>query len=184
MKLTITAKDTFVSQEVTKRIEGKAAKMERYFPEETEMIVRLRTQKNKRRVAEITVLIGSTTLRAEASADSDDVYMSVLEALSKLERQIHRYRTRLEKRLRDDAFKAHAPEYAEESVEDAAQEEEAPQLVRTKQFTVRPMSVEDAMMHLELLGHSFFVFVNMETERTNVIYARKDGGFGLLEPER
>ena len=62
-------------------------------------------------------------------------------------------------------------------------EEAAPQIVRRKTFPVRPMSVEDAAVQMEMLGHSFFAFVNIETERTNILYQRKDGGLGLLEPE-
>ena len=71
-------------------------------------------------------------------------------------------------------------EYAEEPV---SEQEDEPKVVRHKTFPVRPMSVEDAVMQMELLGHDFFVFVNAETDRTNVLYQRKDGGLGLLEPE-
>lgn len=106
--------------------------------------------------------------------------MAIDEALAKMERQIHRHRTKLSKRLREDAFVAAEPEYIEEG---EAVEEDAPKVVRRKQFPVRPMSLEDAILQMELLGHSFFVFVDIETERTNVIYLRKDGTLGLLEPE-
>ena len=82
--------------------------------------------------------------------------------------------------MREDAFVAAEPEYIEEG---EAVEEDAPKVVRRKQFPVRPMSLEDAILQMELLGHSFFVFVDIETERTNVIYLRKDGTLGLLEPE-
>ena len=97
-----------------------------------------------------------------------------------MERQIHRHRTKLAKRLREDAFAIEIPEYIEE--EEAAQES-GRKIVRRKTFPVRPMSVDDAIVQMELLGHSFFVFVNIETERTNVLYLRKDGDLGLMEPE-
>ena len=84
------------------------------------------------------------------------------------------------KRLREDAFAPAEPEFIEEA---EAIEEETPQIVRRKHYPVRPMSLEDAIMQMELLGHSFFVFVDIDTECTNVIYQRKDGSLGLLEPE-
>ena len=104
-------------------------------------------------------------------------------ALAKLERQIHKHRTKLGKRLREDAFKPGELEYDAASVETVSEDGPAPKVVRHKTFPVRPMSVEDAILQMELLGHSFFVFVNVETDRTNVLYLRKDGDLGLMEPE-
>ena len=104
------------------------------------------------------------------------MYASIDNVIAKLETQIHRHKTRLEKSLRyDDA----SPEY-----DDYDDEDEGPHIVRVKRFSMKPMSVEEAMLQLELLGHSFFVFTNAETDRINVIYARKDGNFGLIEPDR
>ena len=94
-----------------------------------------------------------------------------------------RHRTKLGKRLREDAFKPGELEYDAASVETVSEDGPAPKVVRHKTFPVRPMSVEDAILQMELLGHSFFVFVNVETDRTNVLYLRKDGDLGLMEPE-
>ena len=126
--------------------------------------------------------VGGVTLRAEASND-DNLYVSIDQALAKLERQIHKHRTKLDKRLKEDAFNPAELEYDAEAAEALEKEEAAPKIVRNKTFTVRPMSVEDAILQMELLGHSFFVFVNVETDRTNVLYLRKDGDLGLMEPE-
>ena len=180
MKTTITAKNMNVSPAVEARILKKIEKMERYFRTETEMLVRLRKEGVNRRIVEITVPFEGVMMRSEASSE-DNLYMSIDKALAKLEKQVHKHRTRLEKRLRDDAFKNIDFEFIEDapSAEDSAQR----QVVRTKQFPVRPMSAEDAAMQMELLGHAFFVFVNIDTERTNVLYLRKDGNLGLLEPE-
>ena len=113
-------------------------------------------------------------IRGEES--TGDMYASIDNVIAKLEKQIHRHKTRLEKSLRyDDA----SPEY-----DDYDDEDEGPHIVRVKRFSMKPMSVEEAMLQLELLGHSFFVFTNAETDRINVIYARKDGNFGLIEPDR
>ena len=164
-----------VSPGITNRIMKKTATMERYLKPDTQMYVRLRKERNQR-IAEITVPIDSVTLRAEAASE-DNLFMSIDKALAKLEKQILRHRTKLEKRLRAD-IPAEEPEFIEEA---PAQGER--QVVRTKTYTTRPMHVEDAILQMELLGHSFYVFINIETEQTNVLYLRKDGNLGLLEPE-
>ena len=179
MKTTITAKNMVVTNGINDRIMRKVSKMGRYLDQNTEIFVRLAREKNNRRTCEITVPVGGVTLRAEASND-DNLYVSIDQSLAKLERQIHKHRTKLDKRLREDAFKPGELEYDAEA---APAEETARKIVRTKTFTVRPMSVEDAVLQMELLGHSFFVFVNVETDRTNVLYLRKDGDLGLMEPE-
>ena len=179
MKLAIYGKNMQVTENITKRIEKKTNKMSRYLLPDTEMQVRMRKEKNDRRVVEITVPMGGNViLRAEAR-EQDNLFLAIDQALAKMERQIHRHRTKLEKRLREDAFKPELPEYIEEEVP----EEDGPKVVRHKTFPVRPMSVDDAIIQMELLGHSFFAFVNVETERTNILYQRKDGDLGLLEPE-
>ena len=182
MKTTITAKNMVVTPGIDERVMKKTSKMERYLNPNTEIFVRLGKEKNNRRTCEITVPFEGVVLRAEASND-DNLYVSIDQALAKLERQIHKHRTKLEKRLREDAFNPGELEYTAESAEAMEQGESARKVVRHKTFPVRPMSVEDAGMQMELLGHDFFVFVNADTDRTNVLYQRKDGGLGLLEPE-
>lgn len=178
MKTTITAKNMVVTPGITERIMKKTNKMERYLNDQTEMYVRLNKDKNGLRTVEITVPFEGVVLRAEAR-NEDNLYVSIDQALAKLERQIFKYRTKLEKRLRTGAFVATEPEYSEES----SQAEDLPKIVRHKTFPVRPMSLEDAILQMELLGHDFFVYVDQDTERTHVLYQRKDGNLGLLEPE-
>ena len=176
MKLTINARNMVVTPGITKRIEKKTETMGRYLWPETEMQIKLEKEKN-RRVAEITVPMGKNViLRSEASAD-DNLFLAIDKALAKMERQIRKHRTKLGKNLREEI--PDVPEYIEE---DQAEESER-KLVKRKTFPVRPMSVEDAIIEMELLGHNFFAFVNIDTERTNVLYLRKDGDLGLLEPE-
>ena len=171
MKTTITGKNMVVSPGVSERVLKKTSKMERYLNPNTEIFVRLTREKNNRRTCEITVPFEGVVLRAEASND-DNLYVSIDQALAKLERQIHKHRT-----------KPGELEYDAASVETVSEDGPAPKVVRHKTFPVRPMSVEDAILQMELLGHSFFVFVNVETDRTNVLYLRKDGDLGLMEPE-
>lgn len=182
MKTTITAKNMVVTPGITARIMKKTNKMERYLNEQTEMFIRLGRQTNGQRTAEITVPFEGVVLRAEAS-NEDNLYVSIDQALAKLERQIFKYRTKLEKRLRSGAFTAPEPEYSPEYEEEVSFSENMPKIVRRKSFPVRPMSLEDAILQMELLGHDFFVYVDQDTERTNVLYQRKDGNLGLLEPE-
>ena len=177
MKLSIQARNMSVSPAITQRIEKKTETMGKYLWPETEMQVRMRKEKNDRRVVEITVPMGKNViLRSESSAD-DNLFLAIDKALAKMERQIRKHRTKLGKNLREEI--PDVPEYIEE---DLAEEQER-KIVKRKTFPVRPMSVEDAAIEMELLGHNFFAFVNIDTDRTNVLYLRKDGDLGLLEPE-
>jgi len=180
MKTTIVGKNMSVSPAVTDRVLRKTNKMGRYLDQNTEMLIRLTREKNNRRTCEITVPFDGVILRSEASND-ENLYVSIDQALAKMERQIHKHRTRLSKRLKVDAFQSADLEFTEEL--DTQVEEENRKVVRNKTFPVRPMSLDDAILQMELLGHSFFVFVNIDTDRTNVMYLRKDGDLGLLEPE-
>ena len=176
MKLTITARNMVVTPAITKRIEKKTETMGRYLGPETEMQIKMQKER-ARRVVEITVPMGKNViLRSESSAD-DNLFLAIDKALAKMERQIRKHRTKLGKNLREEI--PDVPEYIEE---DLAEEQER-KIVKRKTFPVRPMSVEDAIIEMELLGHNFFAFVNIDTERTNVLYLRKDGDLGLLEPE-
>ncbi len=179
MKMTLTARNMSITPGITERINKKTARMGRYLLPETEMQIKMRKDKSDLRIVEITVPMGNgVILRSEASAESN-LFLAIDEALAKMEKQIHRHRTKLGKRIREDAFTYEEPEFIEEDTT----ETDGPAVVRRKTFPVRPMSVEDAAIQMELLGHSFFVFVNVDTDRINVLYARKDGDLGLLEPE-
>ena len=176
MKLTITSRNMVVTPAITKRIEKKTETMGRYLWPETEMQIKM-SKERARRVVEITVPMGKNViLRSESSAD-DNLFLAIDKALAKMERQIRKHRTKLGKNLREEI--PDVPEYIEE---DLAEEQER-KIVKRKTFPVRPMSVEDAIIEMELLGHNFFAFVNIDTQRTNVLYLRKDGDLGLLEPE-
>ena len=177
MKLTITSRNMVVTPAITKRIEKKTETMGRYLWPETEMQIKM-TKEKARRVVEITVPMGKNViLRSEGSAD-DNLFLAIDKALAKMERQIRKHRTKLGKNLREEI--PDVPEYIEE---DSGEEEKERKVVKQKTFPVRPMSVEDAAIEMELLGHNFFAFVNIDTDRTNVLYLRKDGDLGLLEPE-
>lgn len=176
MRLIITGKGMEISNYLEDIVEKKARKLERYFKSDTEVFVTLSIEKS-RHIAEVTVPFDGVTLRTEEV--SGDMYGSIDATLKKLERQIRRHRTKLEKRLHDDAYGFEQPIYDDEDIEF----ESDAKIVRRKQFAIKPMDVEEAEMQMELLGHSFFVFMNSDTGDVNVLYKRKDGDLGLIEPE-
>ena len=175
MKIKITGKGMNVSDYLRGVVQKKAEKLGRYFKPETEMTVTLSIEKN-RHIAEVTVPVDGILLRTEEA--TGDMYSSIDAMLKKLERQIRKHRTRLGRRLHEDAFTTEAAVY-----EDVDVEEVTPILVRSKKFSIKPMDVEEAMMQMELIGHSFFVFRNAESGEVNVLYARNDGNVGLIEPD-
>lgn len=178
MKTTITAKDMNITPAIENRVLRKTQTMGKYLRHDTEMFVRMRREKALR-IVEITVPINGVLLRAEASSE-DNLFMSIDRALAKLERQILKHRTRLDKRLREEIPADTQPEF----IEDLTPAEQAErQVVRQKTYTVRPMSMEDAVMQMELLGHSFYVYVDVDSSLTQVLYLRKDGNLGVLVPE-
>ncbi len=178
MKTTMTAKDMNITPAIENRVLRKTQTMGKYLRQDTEMFVRMRREKALR-IVEITVPINGVLLRSEASSE-DNLFMSIDRALAKLERQILKHRTRLDKRLRDEIPEDTQPEF----IEDLTPAEQAErQVVRQKTYTMRPMSMEDAVMQMELLGHSFFVYVDVDSSLTQVLYLRKDGNLGVLVPE-
>lgn len=178
MKTTITAKDMVVTPGITNRVLKKTQTMGKYLRPDTEMFVRMRREKAQR-IVEITVPINGVLLRAEASSE-DNLFMSIDRALAKLEKQILRHRTRLDKKLREEIAADTQPEFIEDL---SAADQEDRQVVRSKTYTVRPMSQEDAVMQMDMLGHSFFVYVDVDSSQTQVLYLRKDGNLGVLIPE-
>ena len=176
MRINIVNKNSVLSDSLEGRLEKKVAKLEKFFEENQECTVRLSQERGNRNIVEITIHLDGTVLRAEEA--SADMYVSLDKAVDKLIRQIRRHRTKLEKRLRDDAF---MPDAGEALPEEPA--EEPGRLVRVKRFTMKPMSVADAIAQMELLGHSFYLFINEETNASCVVYRRNDGNIGLLEPE-
>ena len=173
MKFVYASKDMAVSDSLKSRAEKKLSKLERYFREEPEATIRFKVQKGARNIAEVTMNAGGVMLRAEES--SNDMYLSIDRAVDKLESQIRRHRTKLEKRIRTAELEpvAEVPAYEEQSYD----------IVRVKKFSVKPMGVEDAITQMELLGHDFFLFLNEDNDSMNVLYRRHDGSYGLLQPD-
>ncbi len=178
MELTITGKNMQISDRIREYVEKKASKLDRYLNNIDEASLELTRSSAKsaedRHIAQLTVRVRGSILRAEERAA--DVFTAFDAVLDKMYRQIVRYKTRRRARGRaqEDELMPPLEEY----------EEEAPrEIVRTKRFLVLPMDEEEAVEQMELLGHDFFLFLNTGTGELNIIYRRRDGDYGLIEPE-
>lgn len=175
MKITVVGRQMNVYDEMKLLIEKKLAKFNKFFPSEPDATVTLSSKHNERNI-EITINASGTLFRSEVRAES---FRDALDtAATNIERQIRKNKTRLAKRLREDTF---IP-YPDESYDDLEADEE--EIIRTKTFSPKPMSAEEAILQMNLLGHQFFVFNDDAAGATCVVYKRHDGGYGLLVPEK
>lgn len=180
MKYNIRGENIEVTQAIREYVEKKIGKLERYF-ESTEGItvyVNLKVYNDKQAKIEVTIPMPQIVLRAEER--HDDMYAAIDLVVDKLERQIRKHKTKVNRKMREKAangvtLTATAPVATEEH------EEEEFEIVRTKRFSLKPMDSEEAILQMNMLGHNFYVFINAETNRINVVYKRKDGKYGLIE---
>ena len=180
MRLQVKGKNLEVSDSIHRYAEEKLAKLDRHLSDTTRLELELAVEKNPSivdsQVAEATVWTKGPILRARES--SDDMKASIDLLVEKLERQVKRYR---EKRSRKQLAR-HAPHLTEVEVPSLGAEPAEPVIVKTKQFAVKPMTPEEAVLQLELIGHDFFCFRNVESNDVNVVYRRRDRNYGLIEP--
>lgn len=174
LKIVVRGKNFEVTNALREWVEKKVGKVEKYFDNIKEAQVMLSVSHNRHR-AEVTIPLDGIVLRGEE--ETGDMYTSIDKVMDKMERQIEKYKTRIDPRLNGESVRDFFPG----KVGGTSYEE--PQVVRTKKFAVKPMPVDEAIMQMNLIGHSFFVFRNADTEEVNVVYTRKDGNYGLIEPE-
>ncbi len=173
MKLNVIGRQLNVFEETKEQIAKKLAKLDKFFDKEGEATVALSRKHGASRM-EITINAGGTLFRSEQ--DADDFREALDLCVSIIERQIRKNKTRLAKRIRQTI--------PEDDVFFAPEDEEREQVIRTKRFPLKPMTVEEAILQMNLLGHSFFVFRDDEnSQRVCVVYARRDGDYGLIIPE-
>ena len=178
MEYIITGRNMEVSEGLRQYVEKKFSKLSYYFKEDTKIYVTLSKQKSDEKV-EITIPMRGTTVHAEES--SQDMYLSIDLLEDIVERQLRRNRKKLIDR-RQSAESVNAFFLDNQEVEEPEEEQEA-KIVRSKKFALKPMDPEEACFQLEMTGHTFYVFRNADTEQVNVVYKRKDGNYGLIEPE-
>lgn len=183
----IFARDTNVSNSLREYIEKKVSRLDKFLPGVTEARVDVAEAKSARsatdrQVAQLTVVTRGVVLRAEEH--SDDMFAAVDAVLDKMQRQMERYKGK-RWHNRTNGVGAEALAVAEEVAEAVELDDEPPGVIaRRKRFTVAPMNEEEALEQMQLVGHNnFFVFYNADANRINVLYRRKDGTFGLIDPE-
>lgn len=176
MNFIISGKNIEITQGLKDTIERKLGKLERYFTPDTEIIVTLSVEKERQKI-EVTIPVKGDIIRSEQ--ESSDMYVSIDLVEEVIERQLRKYKNKLVAKHQSGG---HFNQTFVESEDDTAVNDEI-RIVRTKRFGIKPMFPEDACMQMDLLGHNFYVFSNAETEEVNVVYKRKDGSFGLIEPE-
>lgn len=174
MKITVNGKNIAITAALKSTVERKLLKLDKYFNPDVEAHATLSVQKNSH-IVEVTIPFNGVILRGEEI--NEDMYAAVDLVIEKLERQIRKQKTKLERRKYGDSLKFQfIPEYQpkEDDIES--------KIVRTKRFAMKPMSNEEAVLQMELLGHNFFVYMNADTNEVNVVYKRKDNNYGLIEP--
>ena len=175
MKITIVGRKLNVYEDTRELIERKLAKLDKYFKSEaTEATVTLSRKRNVSSL-EVTINAGGTLFRSEV--DADDFRIALDQTVDHIEGQIRKNKTKLAKRLRENVMDmSMIPDPAE------ATPDESEPIIRVKQFEFKPMTAEEAIMQMNLLGHSFYVYKDITTGDTCVVYTRKDGDYGLIEP--
>ena len=175
MRYTIVGRNIEVTPGLREAVEDKIGKLDRYFTPDTEVNVTMSVQRDRQNI-EVTIPIKGSIIRAEES--SSDMYVSIDLVEEVIERQILKYKKKLVDR------KQSSPSFSDTFLqEDTPISEDEIKIVKTKKFAVKPMDPEEACLQMELLGHSFYVFLNSESDQVCVVYRRKGGTYGLIEPE-
>ena len=174
MRYTITGRNMTVTDGLRAAVEEKIGKLERYFKPDTEVIVTLSVEKDRQKI-EVTIPVKGNIIRSEQV--SNDMYVSIDLVEEVIERQLKKYKTKL------IDSKQNAADFSQAYVEEEYDDPEEIKIVRSKRFGIKPMDPEEACVQMELLGHSFYVFRNSETDEVNVVYKRKGNTYGLIEPE-
>jgi putative sigma-54 modulation protein len=192
MQLLLQGKNFVISDRIRNYVEKKMGKLDRYLPDIEEARVEITQEKTKsakdRNIVQVTLRANSTILRAEERSDA--IYSCIDAVVGKIHRQIARYKGKRVNRWHGQHnhkrevvdVMPEMPDLSQEVLDGLAEERER-QIVRVKRFAVNPMSAEEAIEQMELLGHSFFVFYNADVGRINVVYRRSDNNYGLLDPE-
>jgi len=179
MRYTFIGKNTTVTDSLKQKISNKINRISKLFPEETNVTVTLEVIKSDNTI-EVTINLPKRILRAEVT--NEDMYAAIDEIVDILEKQMVKYKNRLrDKSRRDTSFADELRVFENAGNNDI--EENNIVVAKTKRFAVKPMDSEEAVMEMELLGHNFFVFRNSKSEDINVVYKRKNGTYGLIEPE-
>ena len=174
MKYIISGKNIDVTEGLKQAVYDKLGRLEKFFSEDTKAQVTFSVEKERQKI-EVTIPMKGHIIRAEQV--SDDMYVSIDMVVEIIERQVTRYKKKIVDQEQDAAY------FQNQFLEEETEGEDEISIIRSKRFAVKPMYPEDACVQMELLGHSFYVFRNAETDEVNVVYKRKGNTYGLIEPE-
>jgi putative sigma-54 modulation protein len=174
MKLIVQGKGINLTDDVINYAEKRFSTAERFFENIQEVNLLISKERGLFK-SEVTISMSGTVIRGESR--TQDIYSSIDDVLDKTKRQIKKYKDSFIERRRE------TKRFLENVETSTTEVEEVPKIVKVKKFTLKPMDEEEAIMQMELLGHTFFVFLNSNTDKINVIYKRNDGNYGLIEPE-
>ena len=179
MQLTFTGRNLEITDALRRYAEEKIVRLQRFVDQITSAHILLAIEK-RRQIAEVTLRVREFTIRGEES--SDDLYCAIDLVADKIERQIVRYKEKLAGHSARGLGRSQSR--GETSSAEAEQSsEDGPRIVKTKRFAMKPLAPDEAVVEMDLLGHSFFMFRNARTEEVNVLYRRQDGNYGLIEPK-
>ncbi|MGH7410202.1 MAG: ribosome hibernation-promoting factor, HPF/YfiA family [Candidatus Methylomirabilis sp.] len=178
MQLTFTGRNLEITEALRRYAEEKVVRLQKFVDQITSAHVILSIEKH-RQIAEVTLRVRELTIRGEES--SDDLYCAIDLVVDKIERQIVRYKEKIVGHSGRGLGRSQ-PRGETSSAEAELFSEDGPRIVKTKRFAVKPLSPDEAVVQMNLLGHNFFVFRNARTEEVNVLYRRQDGNYGLIEP--
>lgn len=178
MRIKITGRNIELTEGLKAAVEDKLNKLEKYFTPDTEVNVTLSVEKERQKV-EVTIPMKGSYIRSEQV--SSDMYVSIDLVEEIIERQIRRYRKKLIDKKQ--AALSFSQNFIDEGEEDETSYDDEILIVKTKRFAVKPVNPEEACLQMEMLGHNFYVFLNSDTDQVNVVYKRKNGTYGLIEPE-
>jgi putative sigma-54 modulation protein len=176
MKININGKGIKVGDQLHQRIEEKLGKFNRFFGDDAIANVKVRPEKDQKCI-EVTLKIQKHYYRAETIAD--DVFTALDLAVEVLEGQIRKHKTKIEKKIHDYAY---MKEYLKTQTAPPAEGVEEARIIKRKSFDITPMDPDEAVLQMEMLGHSFLLYLDMDTEKVCVVYKRKDGNYGIIEP--
>ncbi len=176
MQINIRGRNMEITPALQEYTEKRLGRLKKLLSPEAEVQATLSVVKDDH-IVDVIISIGGFLLKGEEA--TQDMYASIDLVVDKLERQMHKYKTKINRKLRQKGFKELSEKYATTA---ASKDEEEPRVVKMKRFVMKPMSLEEAVLQLNLLGHDFFVFTNADSEEINVLYKRKDGNYGLIEP--
>ena len=175
MRYIISGKNLDITEGLRSAVTDKLGKLERYFTPDTEVHVTLSVEKERQKI-EVTIPVPGHIIRSEQV--SNDMYVSIDLVEEIIERQIKKYKTKIVDK------KQSALAFSEAFLQEEAEQEETVNIVKTKRFAMKPMDAEEACVQMELLGHNFFMFLNADTNEVNVVYKRKGGTYGIMEPDK